>query len=334
MRVCELIDTYTKYWNYSLVHELFWREESDIILAIPISMIDGDDFVVWHHTASGKFFVRSAYHIAVSLANQSQSSTPQPHSPLWKALWQANVSRKIRVSTWKLAQNALPLGLAKNFPKPEFESVITICWAIWWNRNHSLMERTFMPAGELLSFSLNYLFTFRQVTATPTKLAPPTSPVSWSLPGDGATKLNYDGAMFSSSLEIGIGVIARDSTGVCIWWKSIRKRWILEPEMVEALAAREAVLLARRFSWRRVVLEGDCANIHSKLISHQPDSSTTGTVIRDIKCLVFEFDLCSFLLVRRATNKVANCLARKITGSGTGVLEWVTKNQLDWLFSI
>ncbi|KAK4400711.1 hypothetical protein Sango_1177200 [Sesamum angolense] len=336
--------------------------------AIPINMIDGDDFVVWHHTASGKFFVRSAYHVAVSLANQSQSSTSQPHSPLWKALWQANVPRKIRVFTWKLGQNALPLGvnlqqriqdleclshlcwalvsdfsfdscgwlekLAKNFPKLEFESVITICWAIWWNRNRSLMERTFMLAGELLSFSLNYLFTFRQVTATPTKLAPPTSPVSWSLPGDGATKLNYDGAMFSSSLEIGIGVIARDSTGVCVWWKSIRKRWIIEPEMVEALAAREAVLLARRFSWRRVVLEGDCANIHSKLISHQPDSSTTGAVIRDIKCLVFEFDLCSFLLVRRAANKVANCLVRKITGSGIGVLEWVTKNQLDWLFSI
>ncbi|KAL0283922.1 UNVERIFIED_CONTAM: hypothetical protein Sangu_2858300, partial [Sesamum angustifolium] len=275
MRVCELIDTYTKDWNYSLVHELFWREETDIILAIPISMIDGDDFVVWHHTACGKFFVRSAYHVAVSLASQSQSSTSQPHSPLWKALWQANVPRKIRVFTWKLAQNALPLGLRRIFPNGNlkvlspfvglFSGIETVAS---WNERHCDTNQT--RSSNIPCFVVS----------------------AWGR----ATKLNYDGAMFSSSLEIGIGVIARDSTGVCVWLKSIRKRWILENEMVEALAARDAVLLARRFSWRRVVLEGDCANIHSKLISHQPDSSTTGAVIRDIKCLVFKFDLCSFCL--------------------------------------
>ncbi|KAL0418871.1 UNVERIFIED_CONTAM: hypothetical protein Sradi_1300600 [Sesamum radiatum] len=142
------------------------------------------------------------------------------------------------------------------------------------------------------------------------------SPFRWSPPGDGVIKLNYDGAMFSSSLEIGIGVIARDSARACVWWKSIRKRWIPKPEMVEALAAREAVFLARRFGWRRIVLEGDCANLRRKLNSHQPDCSTTGALIRDIKCLASEVDICSFLLVRRAANKVAHCLARISTGSG------------------
>ncbi|KAL0339043.1 UNVERIFIED_CONTAM: hypothetical protein Sangu_1426400 [Sesamum angustifolium] len=122
--------------------------------------------------------------------------------------------------------------------------------------------------------------------------------------------------MSFSSLEIGIGVVARDSAGACVWWKSIRKKWLPEPEMVEALAAREAVFLAWRFGWRRIVVEGDCANLHIKLISHQPDCSTIGAVIRDIKCLASEVDLCSFLLVRRAANMVDHCLARTSTGSG------------------
>ncbi|KAL0367990.1 UNVERIFIED_CONTAM: hypothetical protein Scaly_1017900 [Sesamum calycinum] len=62
MRVCDLIDAYTREWDYSLVHELFWKAEADIILAIPLSKFDGDDFIVWHHTACGKFSIRSAYH--------------------------------------------------------------------------------------------------------------------------------------------------------------------------------------------------------------------------------------------------------------------------------
>ncbi|KAL0388585.1 UNVERIFIED_CONTAM: hypothetical protein Sradi_2740300 [Sesamum radiatum] len=151
---------------------------------------------------------------------------------------------------------------------------------------------------------------------TPAILTPTPSPILWSPPGEGVIKLNYDGAMFLSSLDIGIGVIARGSDGACVWWKSFRKRWLPEPEMVEAVAAREAVFLARRFGWRKIAIEGDCANLHRKLISHQPDCSTIGAVIRDIKCLAADFDLCSFLLVRRIANKTAHCLARTSAGSG------------------
>ncbi|KAL0430274.1 UNVERIFIED_CONTAM: putative mitochondrial protein [Sesamum radiatum] len=83
-RVCDLIDASTKAWNCSLVHELFWRDEAELILAIPISALDGEDFIVWHHTSGGKFSVRSAYHVAASLANQSQPSSSLPSSPFGK----------------------------------------------------------------------------------------------------------------------------------------------------------------------------------------------------------------------------------------------------------
>ncbi|KAL0391145.1 UNVERIFIED_CONTAM: hypothetical protein Scaly_0471600 [Sesamum calycinum] len=127
MRVCERIDAYTKDWSYSLVHERFWREEADIILVIPLSMIYGDDFVVWHHTACGKFSVWSSYHVTVSLANQSQPSTSLSRSPLRKALWQANVPRKIRVFTWKLAQNALLLGVNSQKRMQDLEIMCPFC---------------------------------------------------------------------------------------------------------------------------------------------------------------------------------------------------------------
>ncbi|KAL0387437.1 UNVERIFIED_CONTAM: hypothetical protein Sradi_2625500 [Sesamum radiatum] len=77
------------------------------------------------------------------------------------------------------------------------------------------------------------------------------SPARWSPPGEGVVKLNFDGALFVASSEVGVGVVARDSAGACLWWKFVRKKGSLEPELVEAFEARDAVLLARSLGGRR-----------------------------------------------------------------------------------
>ncbi|KAL0337807.1 UNVERIFIED_CONTAM: hypothetical protein Scaly_2055800 [Sesamum calycinum] len=124
LRVCDLIDDSSKDWNQTLVRTLFWHDEAESILAIPLSSVEGEDFFVWHHTANGMFSVKSAYHVAVSLANRNQPSTSQPiHSP-WKAVWSANVPGKVRVFIWKLAQNALPTG-SNLFKK--LRDVVLVC---------------------------------------------------------------------------------------------------------------------------------------------------------------------------------------------------------------
>ncbi|KAL0317111.1 UNVERIFIED_CONTAM: hypothetical protein Sangu_2125400 [Sesamum angustifolium] len=111
LQVCNLIDDNSKDWNQTLVRTLFWHDEAESILAIPLSSVVGEDFVIWHHTANGMFSIKSAYHVAVSLANRNQPSTSHPMPTPWKAVWTANVLGKVRVFIWKLAQNALPTGL-------------------------------------------------------------------------------------------------------------------------------------------------------------------------------------------------------------------------------
>ncbi|KAL0389164.1 UNVERIFIED_CONTAM: hypothetical protein Scaly_0273500 [Sesamum calycinum] len=91
----------------------------------------------------------------------------------------------------------------------------------------------------------------------------------------------------------------------------------MEPETVEALAAREAVSLARRMGWRKIIVEGDCANLHLKLSSSQEDCSAIGTIVRDIKFLATDFEVCVFALVRRTGNRVVHSLARNAT-----TIEW------------
>ncbi|KAL0389916.1 UNVERIFIED_CONTAM: putative mitochondrial protein [Sesamum calycinum] len=344
MRVCDLIDATSKKWNHGLLRELFWQEDIDAILAIPLSLIDGEDFFIWHHTSNG----------------------------LFSTIWKANVPSKIRVFIWKVAHNAIPTGrnllqklrfespvcplccsededvdhvflrcpfarqvwalshlpwalisgffadscswvehLAKSLPTEDFDRFLTICWMIWWNRNRALMERKYFQADELLSFALNYLTSFQQISVSPGRLPLMPSPSRWSPPERSVVKLNFDGATFASSSEFGLGVIARNSFGECIGWKAVRKKGLHKPEMVEAFAAREAILLARRFSWKEIILEGDCATLYFKLSSSQPDCSDSGTITRDIKFLASGFDSCSFSLIRRTGNKAAHCLARQ-----------------------
>ncbi|KAL0299120.1 UNVERIFIED_CONTAM: hypothetical protein Sradi_6571800 [Sesamum radiatum] len=101
------------------------------------------------------------------------------------------------------------------------------------------------------------------------------------------------------------------SFGECIGWKAVHKQGLHKPEIVEAFAAREAILLACRFGWKEIILEGDCATLHFKLSLSQSDCSDSGSIIRDIKSLASIFDNCSFSLIRRTGNKAAHCLARQ-----------------------
>ncbi|KAL0424546.1 UNVERIFIED_CONTAM: hypothetical protein Sradi_0989400 [Sesamum radiatum] len=169
------------------------------------------------------------------------------------------------------------------------------------------MECITLSPEDLFKFSSNYLLTFHHVHASPARLA--RSPAGLR-PVEGRIKLNFDGAVFAGSQEIRMGIVARDFSSHYVGWKSVRQQRREEPELLEAFAAREAILLAHRFKWRKIILEGDCSNVILKLSSPQLDWSAAGTVFRDIKTLFFYFDSCEFSLIGRFGNNIAHFLAK------------------------
>ncbi|KAL0361209.1 UNVERIFIED_CONTAM: hypothetical protein Sradi_3805400 [Sesamum radiatum] len=340
LKVCDLIDPATKDWNISLVREVLWQEVAALILDLPLSAVNGADFGVWHHTANGKFSANVPGKIRVFIWKLAMNAIPTGANllcmlpeivsvcpfcqhededikhvflrcPIARLVWCLSHLRWAVVSEFQADPEAWLLHMAECFLPVEFERAMTICWALWWNRNRALMERNAYSSGDLISFVLNYLLAYHHVNTDPAKLTISTSPGCWFPPDNNVIKLNFDGAMFATTSEIGIGIVARDRTGACVWWKSFRRRWVPAPELAEAFAARETILLARQCGWRRIMLEGDCASFHLKLTSGQDDFAATGAITRDIKNLSTEFDSCIFSLVRRTANKVAHCLARK-----------------------
>ncbi|KAL0298976.1 UNVERIFIED_CONTAM: putative mitochondrial protein [Sesamum radiatum] len=304
-------------WNHALIRSIFWPEEADLIIKIPLSLLNGDDFFCWHYMANAKFSVCSAYHVARDLVDQTQPCTSSASSPVWKSIWNAKVPKKVQVFGWRLAQNVLPTGvnlnhrmqedsfacplchaekdetehaflrcpyarqvwslsqlrwalvsdsstdscawmerLAKGIGYEEFDFFLIICWAIWWNCNRTLMEHITLMPDELIKFALHYLQTYCQVHASPENITFASAPARWSPPDTNWVKINFDGAIFQSTMELGIGVVARDALGNCVGWISARQKRLAEPELAEAFAAREAISFAHSFHWQKIILKG------------------------------------------------------------------------------
>jgi hypothetical protein len=77
-RVSSIIDGDTNWWNTSLIHDIFRKEEADLICGMAICPRQQSDRQVWVGTMNGEFSVKSAYHLAKSSAegvNGSCSNT-------------------------------------------------------------------------------------------------------------------------------------------------------------------------------------------------------------------------------------------------------------------
>ncbi|KAG8372919.1 hypothetical protein BUALT_Bualt12G0117100 [Buddleja alternifolia] len=109
---------------------------------------------------------------------------------------------------------------------------------------------------------------------------------------------------------MGVGVVDRDPSGSCVAWSCRRLAFVTSPDHVEALAAVEAIHLARREGWDRVVVEGDCLNIINKLRSSDRDLSPLGAICQEARSFALSFSSLSFSFVKHLSNVVARSLAR------------------------
>ncbi|KAK4384212.1 hypothetical protein Sango_2737300 [Sesamum angolense] len=271
-QVSELIDEDMRAWNEGMVNNLFWPEDWDLILQIPLSLVCSTDLLVWHYSSNGMFPVRSAYHLALALSRPASSSGVRWSRQTWSKIWQAHMPNKAKVFIWRAIRNILPTAsnLHKRLPHEVF--CCPLCEE--WTRNLKLARKNFLYPLQVIEFVVNYLTAFQsQKGRNERNLMQPQSlwfcpPTDWrpSLGGGSA-------------------------------------------DMAEALAAREAIRLALRYRWPRVILEGDNNTLMNKLSSNQTDLSVTSPIIADVLHFSSFFTSVSFSFVGRVGNSAADFLA-------------------------
>jgi len=61
-KVEELINPITEEWDIELIREIFWLQDVETILSIPV-LVGLTDVVAWHKDSKGMFSIQSAYRI-------------------------------------------------------------------------------------------------------------------------------------------------------------------------------------------------------------------------------------------------------------------------------
>ena len=69
LRVSDFLLPNSHHWNISLLEDLFYPQDIEIILKIKL-VISSPDFYIWNHSRSGDYTVRSRYWLAEKVANK------------------------------------------------------------------------------------------------------------------------------------------------------------------------------------------------------------------------------------------------------------------------
>lgn len=108
-RVADLIDQGAHCWKQPLLVQTFIPEEVQAIKAIPLSIIDKEDILVWSPVKNDIFFVKSTYHFhhSMYLSKKGTSSTDNISPIAWKSIQKLNVPNRIKIFIWKACKEIL-----------------------------------------------------------------------------------------------------------------------------------------------------------------------------------------------------------------------------------
>jgi hypothetical protein len=102
-----------------------------------------------------------------------------------------------------------------------------------------------------------------------------SSVAKWIPPPEGKVLVNVDAAIFTSSKQMGAGIVIRDHMGLCLAACGERSDNVTMPEMAEALAIRRAIVFAREEGFLDVILASYCLSAIQRINSSVTDRSPT-----------------------------------------------------------
>ncbi|XP_050280472.1 uncharacterized protein LOC126721479 [Quercus robur] len=186
-----------------------------------------------------------------------------------------------------------------------------IAWCIWVRRNKLREKLPVWAVGETARRAWELLQEYWDVQDNPSRTSVQRPRQKWSPPELGVYKLNFDGAIFESSARAGLGVVVRDAEGMIIAALSQNIKLPSSVDLVEALAARRAILFAQELCLGQVMVEGDSLRVITAINNPQKNRTQWGHVVEDIKKASSWFQTCSFGHIYREGNSLAHSLAKR-----------------------
>ncbi|PIN17927.1 hypothetical protein CDL12_09407 [Handroanthus impetiginosus] len=88
-----------------------------------------------------------------------------------------------------------------------------------------------------------------------------TETQQWPIHSLNHIKINFDAACVSTLKETRLGIVAWNTYGECVAWKSLLIEFALDPEAAECLNAKVACQMVAELICIRILIEGDCLRV-------------------------------------------------------------------------
>lgn len=135
--VAELIDPTSARWRQELINSTFLPLDANVILNIPLSTRQYDDFWAWSQEKKGEFTVKSCCRMLITTKLRRETWLEGRGGPAditrekrcWDILWRIQVPSKIKVFLWRLAQTSLPTADVRHHQHMVSSPSCAICGA-------------------------------------------------------------------------------------------------------------------------------------------------------------------------------------------------------------
>nr|POF07997.1 putative ribonuclease h protein [Quercus suber] len=127
----QLIDRDSRWWNSAMVDLIFIPSEAQLIKSILVSLSAQRDLLVWPHSRTSMYQVRSGYHLLCEShgTEVASSSNTDGQRKFWNSLWKLNIPNKVKLFLWRACTDSIPtmLNLCKRKIVPS--SACNLCHA-------------------------------------------------------------------------------------------------------------------------------------------------------------------------------------------------------------
>ncbi|XP_027157225.1 uncharacterized protein LOC113758655 [Coffea eugenioides] len=301
--VSELIED--EKWNTDLLQKWFCDKDVELIKDIPTSIGRRHDKLIWCFSKSGTYTAKTGYAIARQAEGKhcrkkgqdAESSWEIRKHTMWKKLWHLNVKAKLKHFMWKCLQNCLPTNEIMYKRLGKGDGRCSCC-------------------GEEVE-TIEHLFFFCE-NAAEERESKQESRATQSRSGqqarneqlrDDVVCLYTDAAISAKTIRTGQGIIARNWKGIIMRAKGIVHQRKGTASIEEALAVRNALLMAKQAGWKKIIVHSDCKSAVEQINRCSEYEYSIATILEDVQDLRKGFNRCSFVFISRAANEISHALA-------------------------
>jgi ribonuclease HI len=207
---------------------------------------------------------------------------------------------------------------------------LLVTWSSWYERNEITHEKPIPSIEGSKRFLYSYTKILDSIRDTPTdKILQGKQPVlvgaapcakrkvrkpsvkPWVRPPSGWVKLTIDVSYKRDNGYAGTGIVLRDDAGAVIFLSCRYLPACEEALEAEVVACSEGLELALQHSHFPIIIESDCSQLISAIISKVRDRSSHLHIISEIQVIARSSGYCNFVKVDRSQVRISHCLANR-----------------------